>query len=540
MLDNLSTALKHWEKDRLLKFLPTLFEKLPQARVYLVGGAVRDALLGIIKKKDFDIVVQGVDGKTLEVLLSTLGRVDLVGKTFGVFKFVPTSSNSTEAIDIALPRRDHAYGTGGYKEVDVQSDPQLPIEDDLKRRDFTINAMAVEIRSHRPLFEGHLVDPFNGFNDLRDRILRTVGTPAIRFQEDYSRLLRALRFTCQLHLSIEPVTWKALQQCMEHINDVNASTEPDSAEESDRKVPYEIVAKELLKSFWWDSVRALDLYAESGAIQQLIPELLALKGCPHPQQYHSEGDVWAHTRLALGQLGTDTFQKEFPDDPVTMETILGTLFHDIGKPATLTTPELHGTDRYRYHGHDKVGAQMASEICTRLKLSSMPKESELHVSCDSIHWIVSKHLLLLNSALEEMRSATIEKYFFNPRVPGVTLLQVILADSLATVPDGGEPIMIHFRIMKRRIEELLKLSIDSGSWRRRGLPEPLVNGDDVMQEFHLAAGVKIGKLLRMAREQQLEGVLTTRRDALNVIHHILDHEPKHHAHHSKHPTIPLA
>ncbi|MBI5134963.1 CCA tRNA nucleotidyltransferase [Candidatus Uhrbacteria bacterium] len=539
MLDNLSTALKYWEKDRMLKFLPILFERLPNARVYLVGGAVRDALLGIVKKKDFDIVVQGVNGKSLESTLAMIGRVDLVGKTFGVFKFLPTGIRSVEAIDIALPRRDHAYGTGGYREVDVQSDPALPIEEDLKRRDFTINAMAVEIHPQRPLSEGRLVDPFGGFIDLRDRLLRTVGDPSTRFQEDYSRLLRALRFTCQLHLTVEPTTWAALKQGMTHINDVNESATPPS-DEPDRKVPYEIVTKELLKSFWWDPVLALDIFDQSGAITALMPELLAMKGCPHPQQYHSEGDVWAHTRLALQQLSSDVFQREFPDDPVTMETILGTLFHDIGKPATLTTPELHGTDRYRYHGHDKVGAQMASTICTRLKLSSMPKESEQRVSGDSIAWIVSKHLLLLNSAIEQMRSSTIEKYFFNPHVPGVTLLQVILADSLATIPDGGEPVMIHFHSMKRRIQELLKLSTDNGSWRRRGLPAPLVGGDDVMNEFHLTAGPKIGRLLRMTREQQLQGAITNRNDAIIFIRDVLTHEPKQRTTHTRHSTIPLA
>lgn len=536
MLENLSSTLKLWEKEPLLKFLSPLQQHLPTARIYLVGGAVRDALIGKAKQKDFDVVVQGVDAKTLEQVLSSMGRVDLVGKTFGVFKFRAAKSHSKEVVDIALPRREHAFGTGGYREVDVQSDPTLPIEKDLERRDFTINAIAVEVTPGVPLGQGRLVDPYKGFDDLRDRILRTVGTPSVRFQEDYSRLLRALRFTCQLNLTIEPSTWKALIEYIPHLNEMNV----DAIDDQDRKVPYEIISKEFLKSFWWNPVRAFDLYEESGAFNELIPELLPMKGCPHPPSYHSEGDVWAHTRLALQKLTSHEFRKEFPDDPITMETILGTLFHDIGKPAALTTPELHGTDRYRYHGHDKIGGDMAEVICTRLKLSSQPKESEFHISCDGLGWIVSKHLILLNSKLEEMRSSTIEKYFFNPRVPGITLLQVIFADSVATIPEGGEPVMDHFRIMKRRIGELLKLSDDEGSLRRRGLPHPLLSGDAVMEHFRLQSGPKIGKLLRIVREQQLQGKIHTAEQALTLIQHTLKAESTHQEHHApSNPTLPL-
>ncbi len=536
MLENLSSALKLWEKEPLLKFLSPLQEQLPAARVYLVGGAVRDALIGKSKQKDFDVVVQGVDAKTLETVLSSMGRVDLVGKTFGVFKFRSAKSHSKEVVDIALPRREHAFGTGGYREVDVQSDPALPIEKDLERRDFTINAIAVEVTRGVPLSQSHLVDPYKGFDDLRDRVLRTVGTPAIRFQEDYSRLLRALRFTCQLNLTIESETWKALIAHISHLNEMSV----DATDEQDRKVPYEIVAKEFLKSFWWNPVQAFDLYEESGAFKELIPELLPMKGCPHPPLYHSEGDVWAHTRLALQKLTSSQFRKEFPDDPVTMETILGTLFHDIGKPATLTTPELHGTDRYRYHGHDKVGSQITQSICARLKLTSQPKESEFHISCDGLGWIVSNHLVLLNSKIEEMRSSTIEKYFFNPRVPGITLLQVIFADSTATVPEGGEPILEHFRMMKQRIGELLKLSDDEGSLRRRGLPHPLVSGDAIMERFRLQSGPKIGRLLRIVREEQLQNHIHTPEEAFTLIGQALKKESRHQDHHTPtNPTLPL-
>ena len=224
--------------------------------------------------------------------------------------------------------------------------------------------------------------------------------------------------------------------------------------------------------------------------------------------------MWEHTRVALSTLTKKEFLQEFPDDPITIETIMGALFHDIGKPATLQTPEHHGTDRYRYYGHDSIGSQMASAICNRLKLTSLPKESNLHVSCERLEWIVKKHLLLLNSNIAEIRASTIEKYFFNPRLPGTTLLQVILADSLATIPASGKSILDHFRQMKLRIEELLELSSESGASHPHGLPEPLLNGNDIMDIFGLAPGPKVGKLLRIIREEQLEGKLYTKSQGL--------------------------
>ena len=510
LLEHLGATLQRWEREPLLKFIPPLKKLLPHAQLYLVGGSVRDALLGQAQGKDFDIVIRGVVPSELEQALSQLGTVDLVGKIFGVFKFCPRGVRSKEAVDIALPRTEHALGTGGYREVDVQSNPQLLIEEDLERRDFTINAMAVELGEER-LRTSRLIDPFGGFEDLQRRQLRCVGLPTQRFQEDYSRMLRAIRFACQLHCTIEPTTWAGIQQLMPHINDPRDSYA--APEDSNRVVPSETIAKEFLKSFWFDPVRALDLYDDSGAINELIPELLRMKGCPHPHEYHSEGDVWTHTRLALGQLSTPQFLEEFPDDPITMETIIGVLFHDIGKPTALMPPVEAGTDRYRYHGHDKMGSELVGVIANRLKLSSQSKESNLHISIEHIQWIIQKHLLLLNSKIEEMRASTIERYFFNPRLPGITLLQVILADSLATVPLNAPPILKHFREMKHRIEELLRTTGQSTNSRSRSLPSALVGGGAIMEMFNLAPGPKIGKLLRILREEQLEGLLKTKEEA---------------------------
>ena len=125
-------------------FLIKISEQFPQAQIYVVGGAVRDFLLGRASK-DLDFVVRGVPAEELEEFLEGMGRINLVGRNFGVFKFVPSGGDDHNPIDIALPRTEHALGTGGYHDFEVQSDPELPIEDDLSRRDFTVNAIALDI-----------------------------------------------------------------------------------------------------------------------------------------------------------------------------------------------------------------------------------------------------------------------------------------------------------------------------------------------------------------------------------------------------------
>lgn len=226
---------------------------LPGSRWYVVGGAVRDAMLRR-PITDVDVLVTGVAPDKLTRFLEARGAVDFVGRTFGVFKFTPDEDGG--AIDIALPRRERPTGTGGYRDVAAFSDPALPIEEDLARRDFTVNAMAWEAADET------IVDPFGGREDLSRRTIRAVGDPATRFAEDYTRMLRALRFAAQLGFAIEPGTWTALKRLMPHLNDARLG---------ERLVPYELVARELLKSLEAQPKLAARLWHDSGAFGKLLP-----------------------------------------------------------------------------------------------------------------------------------------------------------------------------------------------------------------------------------------------------------------------------
>lgn len=227
----------------------------PEARWFVVGGAVRDALLGRATT-DVDFAVVGIEAPSLEKFLRERGEVNLVGNAFGVFKFRPRESDAS--YDIALPRREHPAGTGGYRDVETQSDPRLPIEEDLARRDFTVNAMAWDLAAAR------LIDPYRGRADIEKKLLRAVGNPSERFAEDLTRLLRGLRLAVQLGFEIERETWSAMQALM-----------PRIAEKRDgrRIVPEELAARELLKSLAADPVRAAMMWEDGGALKALAPEL---------------------------------------------------------------------------------------------------------------------------------------------------------------------------------------------------------------------------------------------------------------------------
>jgi poly(A) polymerase len=474
-------------------FLAALEARFPQGEIYLVGGAVRDLLLGR-ETKDYDFLIRGIPADRLRDFLKEHGKVNWVGKNFGVYKFMPTGMVLEEQIDIALPRTERSFlKGGGRRDFEVQSDAALPVEEDLRRRDFTVNAVAADLKRRS------LVDPFGGIDDLKAGLLRAVGDPGQRFAEDTSRLLRGLRFACQFQFRFEEKTWTALRAA---IGALNAKREDGS-----EVVPREIIAKEFIKAIVFDPVRAFDLWDESGAFAELIPELLRMKGCPQPQIYHTEGDVWTHTRLALSALASPSFEAEF-QEPYDAEVALAVLFHDIGKPYTIQTPERDGVDRIRFNGHDLVGARLARQIAARLKLSTFTKGSRYHVNEEALAWLIEKHLILVQGEVDQMRAATIEKHFLNPQRPGHKLLQLIFCDGSATVPPSGTPQLVSYRRLRERIGSMEALAAS-----RARVPPPLLTGEEVMETLGIPPGPEVGRVLSLIREEQLSGRLADREAA---------------------------
>ncbi|MBI2552068.1 HD domain-containing protein [Candidatus Uhrbacteria bacterium] len=562
MFETLHTTLEH----PYFSWIKKLLEAHPSAEIFLVGGAVRDAALSR-PTKDYDFVVRGVQARHLQEFLGTVGIVNLVGRNFGVYKFIPDEgyeefkASGLEAFDVALPRTEHAWGTGGYRDVEVQSDHGLPIEEDLGRRDFTINAVALrlEIRPNAPeqssvrgrnskLEIGLTVDPYGGMKDIEARVVRAVGDAKARFEEDYTRMLRALRFACELGFSAEGATLDALKAVMPRINDKRADApRPILSPLAEFVAPREVVSRELTRAFYADPVRAFDLYDVSGAFEALMPELLKMKGCPQPEEYHSEGDVWTHTRLALEALGSEEYVRLFGHPLLTSPIqgegieqnspplvggarggvdphynallIMAILFHDVGKPPMLKTPENDGVDRIRFDEHAEVGAGLAREIARRLTLSIM-EEGLLHVDYDKLHWLINSHLLLLHSDPEDLKASTVEKYFFNPKHPGPELLRLAFCDGSAAIPRAydqatatgdlvtAQPDLSNLRGMIARIERM-RAAIE----KKQISPKALVNGDEIMAMLKIPAGPGVGEIKDALIEEQLSARVTTKEQA---------------------------
>lgn len=475
--------------------LLALTEEYPKAEVFLVGGAVRDLLLGK-KITDIDMLVRNIEGDELEEFLASKGRVIFAGRNFGVWKFNEIGKPNNEIYDIALPRTEFSmHKQGVYQDFDIQTNPRLPIEEDLKRRDFTINAMAYNLLTEK------LIDIHGGENDLKNKIVKTVGNPKERFTEDYSRILRALRFSLKLNFDIEKETLNIIKEMVPSINN-----EIDSK----RVLPFEVISEELLKSLLANPVKTLDLWNETGVIAQILPELLKMKDCIQPEKWHTEGDVWSHTRLGLEKLYSKEFKNEFPNEKIDLELIVAILFHDIGKPCTIKTPEKDNVDRVRFNDHDAVGANITKQALERIKISAPPK---IGINPDSVAWIIENHMLLVHGDPKTLKPKTIEKYFFNPDKPSKNLIKVMFIDGISTIGEHGKGFTEKYEQLCNRINEIKKITGSHG----QKLVKPLVNGKDVMKILRINGGEKVGETLEDVRQKQLSGKLKSHNDAIEYL-----------------------
>ncbi len=456
------------------------------ATAYVVGGAIRDAFMDR-PISDIDIVISGIPLPEVEQLLAGIGRVDVVGRRFAVIRI--TLPDRTR-IDIALPRIDASFGTGRYRDVEVRADPNLPIEEDLSRRDFTINAMAWNITTH------DLIDPYGGRDDVERRIIRCVGIPVERFQEDATRMLRAVRFAAQLGFTIDPDTTEGIRNKLSLLNDEFVT-------------PREVIAHELVAGFVAAPARMLDVLLDSGITNTLMPELEALRGCTQPEAFHAEGDVWAHTHLALEAIADPSFERQFGIHP-SAQVALATLLHDIGKPPTATNDERNGVRQIRFEGHTPRGAVMAEKLCTRLKLASTGA-----IDCPLLVWMIEHHDDVMN--LDSMRPSTVERIFLATDGRGELLQQLVWADARASLrpEELKKKHRFHeiqgFFDLQKRIKE-----IEKRGYRDRS-PSTLLTSTEIMELLNITSGKTIGDAIEALRDAQLDGTVRTHDQAIKFI-----------------------
>ncbi len=410
-------------------------------RVYYVGGFVRDRLLGI-DNKDVDVEVHGISPETLEGILDTLGSRLEMGTSFGVYGLKGYD------LDIAMPRREQATGRG-HKDFQVDVDPFIGTEKAAMRRDFTINALMMDVLT------GQVIDHFHGQEDLHDKVIRHVNDAS--FAEDALRVLRAAQFAARFHFAVAPET-------MDLCRKLDLSVLP-------RERILEEMRKALLKgekpSVFFQVLR------EMGQLHQWFPELEALIGVPQSPRYHQEGDVWNHTMMVLDQAAARRDRVEHP-----FWFLLAALTHDFGK-AVCT--EFHKGD-YHAYSHETEGLPLVEAFLERLTnerslIRYVKNLTELHMR---------------PSQISAQSSVKTSNRLFDLAVSPGDLIQLSICDDLGRITQYSTA----------PAEEVLQMAL---SRYHEYMARPYVMGADLVK-LGMTPGPEFKELLDFAHKLRLAGV----------------------------------
>ncbi|HJY86882.1 MAG TPA: CCA tRNA nucleotidyltransferase [Candidatus Acidoferrales bacterium] len=415
-------------------------------QAYLVGGCVRDLLLNR-EPGDYDVATDALPERIEELFPGSSG----VGARFGV---ILVREDST-AVEVATFRSDIGYSDGRHPNRVVYS--RLP-QEDVQRRDFTINGLLMDPES------GEVLDFVGGREDIRAGLIRAIGEPAARFEEDKLRMVRAVRFAARFGYVIEPATFAAIRRQASDVVRVSAERLRDE------------LTKILTEG---TSRRGFELLEETGLLGAILPEVAKMKGVEQPPQFHPEGDVWIHTRLMLEKLA--------PGCSATLAW--GVLLHDVGKPPTFTPPAEPG-ERVRFDQHVEVGTRMAEEICRRLRFSNDDREQ--------ITALVANHLRFKD--VPNMRPSTLKRFVRLTRFE--EHLELHRLDCLAS---HGQ--LDTYELVRRFLAETPRDEVR---------PERLVTGED-LKGMGLAPGPLFRQILQSVEDAQLDGRLATREEALSYV-----------------------
>jgi poly(A) polymerase len=416
-------------------------------KAYLVGGCVRDLVLGR-EPEDYDVATDAHPDRVQELFPSSVD----VGARFGVILVVEDGAQ----VEVATFRSDVGYSDGRHPDrVEYSTSP----EEDVRRRDFTINGLMQDMETQE------ILDFVGGREDLRQGMVRAIGTPEVRFREDRLRIVRAVRFAARFGYIIEPATFRAIVAAAPHVTEVSAERLRDEI----TKLLTEGAAR-----------RAFELLDATGLLQACLPEIAAMKGVAQPPEFHPEGDVWVHTLLMLENLP--------PRPPATLAWAV--LLHDVGKPPTFKSAQETG-DRIRFDGHAEIGARMAAAICRRLRFSIDDTEQ--------IEALVANHLRFKD--VFQMRPATLKRFARLPRFEEEHL-ELHRLDCLAS--HGN---LDAYEFVRRFLRETPPEEVR---------PPRLLTGED-LKAMGFSPGPRFKEILHAIEEGQLEGKLIRREDAVDFV-----------------------
>jgi poly(A) polymerase len=456
----MSEVKKHAER-----IVCTLREAGHQA--YLVGGCVRDLLLGR-EPADYDVTTDATPDEVMRIFPETYA----VGAQFGVVLVPePSSVSVTSAspvvaasdlnhaasaragcVEVATFRSDIGYSDGRHPDRVRFS---KSAREDVERRDFTINGLLLDPVTNEVL------DYVGGQEDLRARIIRTIGDPGLRFAEDKLRMLRAVRFAARFGYAIEPQTFGAIQKLAAGIHQVSRERVRDE------------LTKMLIEGHARQAFLLLD---QTGLLQEVLPEISAMKGVEQPPEFHPEGDVFVHTLLLLQEL----------PDPCPPTLAWGALLHDVGKPSTFRV----APDRIRFDGHVDVGVKMAEEICRRLRFSNHDTEQILA--------LIANHMRFAHTP--RMKDSTFKRFVRMPRFE--EHLELHRLDCRASHGD-----LTSHQFTRERIASIPPEAIR---------PTPLVSGDDLIAAGY-EPGPRFKEILSQVEDAQLEGRLPSKESAMEYV-----------------------
>jgi putative nucleotidyltransferase with HDIG domain len=417
-------------------------------QAYFVGGCVRDLLLGR-EPEDFDVATSATPDQVLPMFEKTFA----VGAHFGVILVSSPGPGGQEVVtEVATFRSDGAYTDGRHPDaVRFSTSPQ----EDVKRRDFTINGMMLD-----PVNDT-VLDLVGGMQDLSAGLIRAIGDPGDRFAEDKLRMLRGVRFAARFAFELERATAIAMERLAPAVNQVS----------------HERVRDELTRMLTEGHARrAFELLDATGLLIQVLPEVVKTKGVAQPPQYHPEGDVWVHTLLLLEGLPAGC--------PVTLAW--AALLHDVGKPATFRI----APDRIRFDGHVEVGVRIAAEICRRLRFANHETEQILS--------LIANHMRFADAP--KMKESTLKRFFRLAEFG-----QHLALHRLDCLASHGSLELYDF--VRQRFETLPQEQVR---------PQLLVSGKDLIEAGY-RPGPQFAQMLATAEDAQLEGAVHTREQALDLI-----------------------
>ncbi|HRR62679.1 MAG TPA: HD domain-containing protein [Paludibacteraceae bacterium] len=459
--------LQEWNNESIKEYLQHPIFKIisetadeQQEECYVIGGFVRDIFLKR-SSKDIDIVVIG---SGIELAKRVVEKLDKKAK-LTVFKNFGTAQVKTNDLEIEFV---------GARKESYRSDSRKPIvengtlEDDQKRRDFTINTLALCLNKNR---FGELVDPFNGYRDLQNSVLRTPLDPDITFSDDPLRMLRCIRFASELNFYVEVNTFEAIRRNKKRIEIVSKERITDEL----NKI---ILSKKPSIGFI--------LLDQSGLLELIFPELFALKGV-ETKDGIGHKDIFYHTLAVLDNLS-------FQTDSLWLRW--AALLHDIGKPLTKCFDKQTG---WTFYNHNVVGSKMVADIFRKMRL---PVNEKMKY----VQKLVFLHMRPIVLSEEEVTDSAVRRLLFEAGNDIDDLMMLCEADITSKNPEKVKQYRNNFQLVRKKLKEIEEKD------RIRNF-QPPIDGNEIMKTFNLPACATVGEIKQRIKDAILDGVIPNEYEA---------------------------